>query len=116
MPDIDSNAYKALKKISKHPDSRCLTVKESYWNNYLHVRGYTTSSLVEIAPKNGLSVEVITQLGRSIITDHRKELFCRVFKYIIIPIIVGVAIVLLSQLLLPLLQQPSLSSMPPNQP
>lgn len=73
MPDIDSNAYRVLKKLSKVENGRGFPKSDTYWFSYLCKRGLSRPSSIKISEHEILGVEIITEQGRSFIKDHRKE-------------------------------------------
>ena len=73
MFDIDSNAYRVLKKLNKVEDSFGFSEDDSYWFSYLAKRDFVKSSQKRIEPNNSWSVRIITKQGESFIKDHRKK-------------------------------------------
>ena len=83
MPNIDSNAYKVLKKLSKSENSRHFTQDETYWFGYLHKRGLIAHTFIKIETNSSLGTYVISKAGLSFIKDHKKRTLISFLKWFI---------------------------------
>ncbi|MHB1314886.1 MAG: hypothetical protein ACYCX2_05285 [Christensenellales bacterium] len=87
MLDMDSNAYKVLKKLSKAENSRGFSGSDSYWLGYLHKHNLVTHGFIKVSEHESLGVYFINEQGRSTIKDHRKRTAFKWFVSVLLPVI-----------------------------
>ncbi|MHB1314280.1 MAG: hypothetical protein ACYCX2_02195 [Christensenellales bacterium] len=107
MSDIDSNAYKALKKLSKLDNSRGFPPSQSYWLSYLYKRNLVEHAFIQTSEHESLGVYIITIQGVSYIKDQKRKTCLLWFRWSLATFVALLSLaVMIVTLLLTIRQQP----------